>query len=249
MKDGFIISLGQKRISLFSLSKIPLALEEYNIDGVDFSVILTPSEKYDIRASVYNKHLGEYIVEPDVLLAIAVFFVKIRGLPISELEIEYNGIPVRIKASLSGDKICVLTLEECKLISTNNYISASGTELKVATLSFCERVFVRTMRCEHIESVSPPALRELNFIPGIRDTVASGAYSIKGTELEISCDKGAPVSLLLCASLLDYSRTHRAWRRLSVRNDCGIESAEVLGSGLIRLFYLFSVEKTNAHEE
>ena len=249
MKDGFIISLGQRRISLFSLPKIPFDLEEYNIDGVDFSVILTPSDKYDIRASAYNKHLGEYIAEPDALLAIAVFFMKVRGLPVSELEIEYNGTPVRIKASLSGYNSCALELEECKLICTNNYISASGTELKVATLSFCESAFVRTMRCEHIESVSTPALRELNFIPGIRDTVASGAYCVRDTELEISCDKGAPVSLLLCGALLDYSRTHRAGRRLSVKNDCGIEYAEVLSSGLIRLCYLFSVEKTNVRKQ
>ena len=248
MNDGFVFTVGKRRLAVFSLSRLPENLCEYAGLGFDLYIILTPSRDFDTALKVFDRFMCEYIPEPDVLLAVALFFFKIRGLPLNELDIECQGIPVRIKARvLDGDR-CLLELDECKLLSTNSYVTASGTELKVSTLVYLDRFFVRCIRCCNTDCVRPVALKELNFIDGEMDALVSAAYSLCDNEITLVGEADRAVSLLLCASLLDASRRRLINEPVRVRCECGICELRLEGSGVIDLLYSYGVEKINGKE-
>ena len=241
MNNGFFITVSGRKIALFSLSLLPEDKSRYLVDGSDLIVFITPSEKYDFKASVYDTSLCLRPSDPDAFAAIGIFFLKIRGLPLPEVEIEYNGAPVRIKLAFFENNLCALSLTECKLLSTKTHTSKSGVEVVLTTAILSCDVYLRLMRTERSSLVKGDVLCEFNYIKGLSDTLCSLAYSIESEGVNLVLSGESFFSSAAALSALEWARySGGSFPRTAFYMKDRHLDAEVLYSGEVRLYFEYS---------
>ncbi len=192
------------------------------------TLFLLPSLAADARAAVFSADGRERSL-PTAAYAAACFLVQVRGLPLSECEVEIGGKIYTCLFSENGGK-CELLVEKCKQLYENNRVFCHNIELEVKRF-LDGRGEILLLPTEDDERVPAASLRSL-ILPESGGLSMACALSVKAwgvsvRYLDATGTYGAPLRCACPAALLGMRRLRTSAIRASVADSRLRDSAPV----------------------